>query len=209
MHFKFNRSKQIHQSLRSGGFLFLLFLSISATTVAQATKHADEMPRDERGKYIQYEMVEKSALPADSLKERAAAFLLLKKMKKVQNDSSITANGKFIINKTALMLAHPSGELRYNFTFEVKDQKYRFWLTDFLFIPYKRDRYGNFVPSTPIGTALEDSPGKLNTAEWASYVEAARKLSATFAAQFKDYLAAVLKVKTPAAKKKVISTKSW
>jgi hypothetical protein len=123
--------------------------------------------------------------------------------------TGIVAAGQFIIIKTALMLAHPSGELQYNFTFEMKEQKYRFWLSDFLFIPYKRDRYGNFVPSTPIGKALEDNPGKLNAGEWASYVDAARKQSAVFASQFKASLNTLRKGKTPAIKKKVISTKSW
>jgi len=207
---KFNRSNQIHQALQSGGFLFLLFFMTSASAVAQAPKGNDEMSRDERGKYIHYEVVEKKALAADSLKQRALGFLALKKLKAIQQDNDeIRATGKFIVNKTALMLAHPSGELLYNFTFEVKEGKYRFWLTDFLFVPYKRDRYGNFVPSTPKGTPLEDSPGKLNAGEWGSYVETADKQSTTFAVEFKDYLSAIQKIKTPGTKKKVISTKSW
>jgi hypothetical protein len=210
MRFKPNRSNRIHQASGAGGFLFLFFFVFPSLAFAQAFQHSDEMPRDERGKYIHYEVVENRTVPTDSLKARAIAFIALKKMKSVRNDSSgIVAAGQFIIIKTALMLAHPSGELQYNFTFEMKEQKYRFWLTDFLFIPYKRDRYGNFVPSNPIGKALEDNPGKLNAGEWASYVDAARKQSAVFASQFKASLNTLRKGKTPAIKKKVISTKSW
>lgn len=206
---KFNRSNQIHQTAKSGGFLFLLFFTISSAAFAQAAKSNEEMPRDERGKYIHYEVIEKN-LAADSLKERALGFLALKKLKLTEaNNEEIHAAGKFIVSKTALMLGHPSGELLYSFTFEVKAGKYRFWLTDFLFIPYKRDRYGNFVASTPKGTPLENSPGKLNAGEWASYIDAADKQSTALAAEFKDYLAAVQKIKTPGTKKKVISTKSW
>ena len=195
--------------MKSGGFLFLLFFLSSVSAFAQSSKVTEEMPRDERGKYIHYEIVEKN-IPADSLKERALGFLTLKKLKSIQPaKEEIRATGKFIVTKTALMLGHPSGELLYNFTFEVKEGKYRFWLTDFLFIPYKRDRYGNFVASTPKGTPLENNPGKLNAGEWASYIDAADKQSNVLAAEFKDYLAAVQKIKTSNPKKKVISTKSW
>ena len=167
------------------------------------------MARDERGKYIHYEIVEKN-IPADSLKERALGFLTLKKLQAVQSSKEeIRAKGKFIVTKTALMLGHPSGELLYNFLFEAKEGKYRFWLTDFIFIPYKRDRYGIFVPSTPKGTPLEKSPGKLNAGEWASYIDAADKQATVFAAEFKDYLAAVQKIKKTNSTKSVISTKSW
>lgn len=207
---KSNRYNQIHQTVRAGGFLFLFFITISTAAVAQAAKSDEDMARDERGKYIHYEVVEKATVVADSLKARALGFFKLKKLKGVQgNPDQLNATGKFIVNKTALMLTHPSGELLYNFTFEVKEGKYRFWLTDFLFVPYKRDRYGNFVPSTPKGTPLENSPGKLNAGEWSSYIEAADKQSNALAAEFKDYLAAVQKIKTPVAKKKAISTKSW
>ncbi|RZK84776.1 MAG: hypothetical protein EOO98_16520, partial [Pedobacter sp.] len=37
------------------------------------------------------------------------------------------------------------------------------------FIPYQRDRYGNFVASTTVGIPLESNPGKLNAGEWAAY----------------------------------------
>jgi hypothetical protein len=209
MHFKYNRLNQIHQATRSGGFLLLLFFSITGTVVAQGKKDTVDMARDERGKYIHYEVVEQKNVGVDLLKERALSFLALKKFKAVKAaDTQVNAAGKFIINKTALMLSHPSGELSYNLTFEAKAGRYRFWLADFLFIPYKRDRYGNFVAATSKGRPLENSPGKLNAGEWTSYIDAAEKQSAALAAEFKNHLAVVQKVKAPTAKKKVIS-KSW
>lgn len=207
---KFYRFNQIHQTSRSGGFLFLLLLLVSIHGKAQAPKAGDDLPKDERGKYLYYEIVEKSPAAADSLMTRALAFLQLNKLTGTQQKANgVNASGKLVINKTAFVLSHPSGEVKYNFTFEIKEGKYRFWLTDFIFIPYKRDRYGDFVPSTTKGTALETAPGKLNAGEWASYVEATNKHASAFAAEFKDYLSAVPKIKKPNETPKTISTKSW
>lgn len=207
---KFNSSNQIHQASRPGGFLFLLFMLISFTAAAQTDKSAEDMPRDERGKFIHYEVVEKSPASADSLKYRALAFFKKKRLTDIdQKADQVQANGKTVINKTAFVLTHPSGEVRYNFAFEVKDGKYRFWLTDFLFVPYKRDRYGNFVPSTTKGIPLENDPGKLNAGEWASYIDAADKHANAIAAEFKDYLSAVQKIRPAKEVKKTIFTKSW
>lgn len=205
-----NLNQTIHQTLRSGGFLLLLVIFVPLSSLAQKDKTEDEMTRDENGKYIYYEIVEKGITSTDSLNERAKVFLKAKKLKAISTESSqLSANGKLVINKTAFMLAHPSGEVLYNFVFEAKEGKYRFWLTDFVFVPYARDRYGNFVPAGVKGTALESNPGKLNAGEWASYISAANKQSAAFATEFKAYLAANPKVKTVVKPKNAVSTKSW
>lgn len=205
-----NLNQTIHQTFRSGGFLVLLVLFMPLFSLAQKDKTEDEMAKDERGKYIYYEVVDKGITAVDSLNERAKSFLKVKKLKGInQEQEQLNAQGKFIISKTAFVLAHPSGEVLYHFVFEVKEGKYRFWLTDFVFIPYSRDRYGNFVPSTVKGTALESDPGKLNAGEWASYVSSANKQAAVFAAEFKLYLAANPKAKAAVKPKKAVSTKSW
>ena len=207
---KFNSSNQLHQAIRPGGVLFLLFMLISFAADAQTDKSAEDMPKDERGKFIHYEVVDKSPASADSLKYRALTFFKKNKLTGIdQKEDQVQANGKTVINKTAFVLTHPSGEVRYNFAFEVKEGKYRFWLTDFLFVPYKRDRYGNFVASTTKGIPLENDPGKLNAGEWSSYIDAADKHANTIAAEFKDYLSAVQKIKPAKEVKKTISTKSW
>nr|WP_121273861.1 DUF4468 domain-containing protein [Pedobacter schmidteae] len=144
---------------------------------------------DERGKLICYEVVVAKDIPKDSLTARAVDFLKKSvktmKPKSATTDSLIHATGKMIINKTALVLSRPSGEVQYHFYAEAKDGKYRFWLTDFVFIPYQRDRYGNFVPATTVGTPLENKPGKLNAAEWNGYVKATTKAVNAFAERFK------------------------
>ena len=213
MLFKFttiNLNQAIHQTLRSGGFLLLVVITLPLSSLAQKDKTEDEMARDENGKYIYYEIVDKGITTIDSLTARAKVFLKVKKLKEISEENGqLNANGKLIISKTAFMLAHPSGEVLYHFVFEVKEGKYRFWLTDFVFVPYSRDRYGNFVPTGVKGTALESNPGKLNAGEWTSYISAANKQAAAFVTEFKAFLATKPGVKAEVKPKKAVSTKNW
>lgn len=203
---KFYNALQTHRPFLAGGFVYLFFLLCATVAVAQTEKKPAEMPKDERGKYIYYELVEKSVVPADSLLHRAVRFLKSRKIAAVNQDGAgVGASGKMIINKTAFVLTHPAGEVLYNFTFEIKDDKYRFWLTDFLFTPYKRDRYGNFVAAGGKAVPLEQDPGKLNAGEWASYVEAVDRHAALFATDLKNYLSAAEQQKAV----KVWQKKKW
>lgn len=179
-------------------------------TSAQTSTMAELMPLDERGKYIYYEVVEKNTVPADSLQIRAKEFLTAKKLDAVKSTKDqLSASGKFLISKTAFVLTRPSGEVLYNFVFELKEGKYRFWLTDFAFIAYKRDRYANYVPATVKGVPLEKEPGKLNAAEWTSYIAAASKQADLFATEFKQYLSVGKKIVVQPQTKPSVSTKSW
>jgi hypothetical protein len=198
------------QVFRSGGFLFLITTLCGLSSFAQTAAKDDEMPRDERGKYIYYQIVEGKQIPSDSLYSRVTAFLEMKKLSAVQSRKGRTsASGKFLISKTAFVLTHPSGEVLYDFVFEAKNGKYRFWLTDFVFIPYQRDRYANFSPSAAKGTPLETGQDKHDAGEWTSYLTAAGKLAGAFGADLKDFLSAERKSKPNTKAKISISTKNW
>lgn len=190
-------------------------LTSIALILFTAVVYAQDRPlaNDENGKLIYYEVQEVKTVSKDSLMARAEGFLKSVKTLKVtasKTDSLIQASGKMIINKTALVLSRPSGEVLYRFNAETRDGKYRFWLTDFEFIPYQRDRYGNFVPATSIGTPLERKPGKLNAAEWAGYIKAVTKEANMLAAKFKDAMANKAIMQPPVVKAvPVISTKKW
>lgn len=168
----------------------LLTLAILLFFTMTAFAQERVLSTDDRGKLIYYEVVSIKDVPSDSLKTRVIAFLKKSpktlKLKSADTDSLMYVTGKLIINKTALVLSRPSGEVLYNLYVETKDGKYRFWFTDFNFIPYQRDRYGNFVPSTTVGVPLETKPGKLNAGEWASYLKATTGAVNAFAERFKE-----------------------
>ena len=173
-------------------FISSFICLLSFVNFALAQKQTENiLPVDERGKLIYLEVVSTKA-PVDSLKIRVLNYLKKQnenlKFKSVKGDSIFIATGKLIINKTLLVMSHPSGEVLYNFQAEVKQGKYRFWLTDFSFIPYQRDRYGNFVTSTTVGVPLENNPSKLNAAEWEVYRLQTAKYANELAAKFKLYM---------------------
>lgn len=166
----------------------VLCLLITSVVFAQDAK----LPYDERGKLIYYEVVEKGGTSAEELASRATKFVEKNKSIKLtlgKTDTLWEAKGKLMINKTAFVLSRPSGEVTYNLYIGFKNDKYRFWLTDFNFIPYQRDRYGNFVPTTKIGVPLETKLGKFNAAEWDSYLKATAREASVFAAKFKEAMA--------------------
>lgn len=187
------------------------FVLISCCSLANAqTEQA--MPFDDRGKFIHYEVVELKNTPIDSLKLRMVNYFKRRnspiKFNAINGDTAFIANGKFIINKTLLVMSHPSGEVLFQFQAQLRDHKYRFWLTDFSFIPYVRDRYSNFVPATTVSIPLENDPGKLNAGQWKEYQTQTAKFAKELADKFKAHM--MSRSTTPAApmEKKVVK-KDW
>lgn len=174
----------------------------------------ETLPLDESGRMIYYEVVTSTQFSLDSLKLLALNFFKTQgkaksiKLKAVKDDTTITAIGKFVINKTVLVMSHPSGEVNYNFQLELKNGKYRFWLTDFNFIPYQRDRYGNFVASTTIGIHLENTPPKATSNVWKEYQTQTAKFAKEFAIAFKQAMAKQTPTTITTPEKKVVK-KEW
>jgi len=188
--------------------LLMLLLGLSTLLRAQETA---QLPKDETGKYIYYEVVNTN-VAQDTLKVRLQRFI--QKQKKelkpvlVGDVKEIVANGKIIIRKSMAMLSHPSGEITYRIYFEANTDKYRFWLSDFEFFPYQKDRYGNFVPSTTVGIPLEKEPKKWNADQWDDYRLQVAKYAAEFSVHLKEYLANKV-AKTPQPSEKKVITKTW
>lgn len=191
--------------------LIAVFCTIFITSICQAQDKP--LAFDERGKLIYYEIVEATGISKDSLMARARWFLehfsKESSIKEVKGDSSIEASGKLVISKNALGISRPAGAVSYNFYIEAKDARYRFWLTDFEFVPYTRDRYANFVPSTSIGIPLEREPSKLNSGEWSGYIKATAKEAKAVGDAFKQAMAEARITPKAAKTKNTISTKKW
>jgi hypothetical protein len=184
--------------------LFVFINSLSA--------QEKQFSKDENGKFIYYKVVDSQILSKTILLESAKNFVLSanKKTMKFESgtDSSVLAKGKMIIDKTILVAGHPSGEVSYDFVFEAREGKYRYWLTNFEYIPYQRDRYGNFVATTTIGSPLEKSTDKLNAGSWKDIQTSTYTKVVKFGDSFKKFLATDRKNPEP-AKKETVSTKKW
>lgn len=169
-----------------------------------------ELLKDETGKYTYYEVV-LTQVAGDSLMLRMTDFIAKNgKELRMQSKSAmgIIADGKMVIHKSLAIASHPTGEIKYNFNFEKTTNKYRFWLTDFQLIPYSKDRYGNFVPSTTIAAPLEKEVGKSAKEQWEDYKLQVATYATDFADRLKLHLASSGKVTPKPEEKKVIS-KTW
>lgn len=191
---------------------YILFIVLATFSISLAAQQK-QFSKDDSGKFIYYQVVDSQAVAKDTLLQRAKTFVnvLYKKTMKQESvsDSSISAKGTMVIDKTILVAGHPSGEISYQFVCEVRNGKYRFWLTDLQFIPYQRDRYGNFVATTQIGTPLERTPGKLSAGAWKDILNSTYTKVDKFGAEFKKFMA-TRRVAAPAKKKpETISTKKW
>jgi len=187
-------------------FITLAFLSI------QLSAQQKQFSKDDNGKFIYYKVVDSQVVNKDTLLQRAKSFVNVAYKKSMTQetvtDSSVLAKGTLVIDKTILVAGHPSGEVSFNFVFEARNGKYRFWLTDLLYIPYQRDRYGNFVAATKIGVPLERTPGKLSAGAWKDILNSTYNKIEKFGDDFKKYLATT-RVEITKKKTETISTKKW
>ena len=143
---------------------------------------------DEHNKYIYYQVADAPGLPQDTLHVRGLSFLKTyypkSKLKPITEGKIISGENKFLVYGGISVLKHEKGEIAYEFNIEFKDQKYRYWLTNFIFTPYQRDRYGNFVPQLGIDIPLETALTKLDKKDVDGYLDE----TGAFCKQFGDRL---------------------
>jgi len=191
--------------------LFVALLCLFAVKSARAQK--DLLSFDEHNKYIYYQVVEQPGLITDTFQNRALYFLKINypknKIDKSESPAVITGTGKLLMLSGLSVAKHIDGEINYTFNIEYKDQKYRYWLTNFIFTPYKIDRYGNSVPEPGVDIPLEDGASKLEKAQAGSYLDQTGKYSKTFGEKLKEYMLMISAAPVKVDKKKVISTKDW
>ncbi|MET4083548.1 hypothetical protein ABIB40_003520 [Pedobacter sp. UYP30] len=191
-----------------------LSLIIGFALFAQVAYSQKVLTMSNDHKYTYYEVVvDDAGLAKDSLLQRARTFLEKKNPKDlkitVAEKDTLGAKGLFIIDKTILVASHPSGQVTYQFTFNAKDGRYRFWLTDFVYTPYNRDRYGNFVPKTNFGQPLENIPSKLKSLEWKAILTATAAKAKEMGDEFKGFMEAKQVPSGTSVTPKVVLKADW
>ena len=74
--------------------------------------------------------------------------------------------GSFFVYNLGSVKKSIAGAVEYDITLEFKDEKCRYTITNYLFNPYKRNRYGKFEPINGKYKALEKEVSKSNMKEW-------------------------------------------
>lgn len=142
--------------------------------IATASAQADSLVMDENNKYIYYQVVAQPASSADTLQARAIVFakkaFVASKLKfKDVNKGTIRATGGVLVSKKSSIAMHEDARIDYTMVIEVKDNKYRYWFTDFVIVPYQRDRFANFVPVSGKDVALEKGMSILSKKDFDGY----------------------------------------
>ena len=191
----------------------LFVVLVCLLTVKSAVAQKDLLSLDEHNKYIYYQVISQPGLTADTFQNRSQYFLKTNypkdQLTKSQAAESITGTGKLLMLTGISAAKHIDGEVSYTFNIEYKDQKYRYWLTDFVFTPYYVDRYGNSVPKPGIDIPLEEGTAKLEKGQLSNYSIQISNYSKQFGDKLKQYMLMISAAPVKVDKKKVITTKDW
>lgn len=182
-------------------------------SVKAAIAQKDSLSTDEHNKYIYYHVVNQPGLTLDTFEKRVHYLLKAiypkNKINGAGTPGNISGTGKFLILTCITVAKHVDGEMAYTFNIEYKDQKYRYWLTDFVFTPFKVDRYGNSVPEEGVDVSLEQGAAKLEKGQFSNYLTKTAAFSLQFGADVKRYMMKISTLPSKDDHKKVVVTKDW
>jgi hypothetical protein len=189
----------------------LLVVLKAGTALAQA----DTLARNESNKFIYYQVVSQPASPADSLYKRALSFFKsaypaskLKFSKQDKANATLYGVGGVLVSNKSLVAMHEDASVGFSFVIEIKDDKYRYWLTDFIITPYERDRYANYVPVAGKNTPLENGPGKLSQRDYDGYLQKVLQNAREIGTILKSYMKNQ-PVQVKEVKKATVVPKEW
>lgn len=117
------------------------------------------MPKDEEGKITYLEVVSMDSIPKDTVFKRIQNWIKFTyPQSKTTVDSSnkaIATRGRFLVYTNPGVLKEIHGAIRYDLSIELKENRYRYTFTNFVFEYYKQDRNYKYNP-TGTTRPLED-----------------------------------------------------
>jgi hypothetical protein len=167
--------------------ILLLVAGLAISGMVSAQKSL--LSVDENNKYIYYQVVDMPGRTADSLHNNVVLFMkeFYPKEKSLQiTNSGASVKDKFLTYTT--LVKHENGEMAYTLNIECKDGKYRYWITNFVFTPYEKNRYGMFVPVNGVAIPLEKASDKLAKKDVEGYFEQAGAFCKQIGDKLKKYM---------------------
>ena len=184
-----------------------LFLSIVCVLLAQALwAQKDVLQFDEKNEYVYYQVVDKPGKSADTLYQRALAFTVTPASKKA--GETITSKGKLIIYGASLLSKKEAGEVGYTLIIDTKDQKYRYRFGNFIYYPYKINRYGSMAKQPGVEIPLEKVWTKYNAKDADAYLDQVGTFCKVNAARLMQQMDKVQALRKEETVKKV-ATDKW
>lgn len=194
--------------------ILMAFVCMLFARTAFAQK--DSLAFDENDKYIYYQTVSQPGLSTDSLYNRGLYFIKTaypkSKLSMVTADKTqgvIMGKGSFLVSKKAFITTHEDGAISFSMRIEVKDAKYRYWFTDFVYTPYQRNRYNVYEPVPGVAIPMEQAKDKIDKDDFAVYLNKILLNSKQIGGVLKTYMLKASALPKEEKKIKKISTKEW
>ncbi|HVD97045.1 MAG TPA: DUF4468 domain-containing protein [Cytophagaceae bacterium] len=109
------------------------------------------MPKDETGKITYLDVVRMDSIPADTLFKRINEWVKYSYPKSNTTIDSITrkiaTRGRFLVYLNPGVLKEIHGAIRYDLSIELKENRYRYVFTNFVFEYYKQDKFYKYNPT--------------------------------------------------------------
>jgi hypothetical protein len=155
----------------------MILLAVLFTLFGFTPQQQAPFPVDERGKYTLQEVTEIHGMDKNTLFENGKSFMKkLKVLNSKKNYLSVDKDNFTITNKASFYVyQHGSankaidGAVEYDITLEIKDGRYRYTITNFIFNEYKRNRYGKSEPVKGKYMPLEMEVSALNKKGWENH----------------------------------------
>ena len=195
-------------------FAFICFVVVAKLALAQK----DSLAFDDHGKYIYYKVVNAAAgTNANVLYGRCLAWFnatadkkTLKLTKPDAGNTACAGGGVFTVSKKGSLGKHEDGGVTYKLFVEIKDGKYRYWFTDFVYTPYQRDRYNNYVPVAGLEIPIEKADTKEDKKDVEHYLDECAAFAIRTGKKLEQYMAQQPQAaKKDTVAKKVIRINQW
>ncbi|QHS57392.1 DUF4468 domain-containing protein [Mucilaginibacter sp. 14171R-50] len=180
--------------------------------IQTASAQRDSLAFDEGNNYVYYRIADKPGVTADTLYQRAwdfaAGFNRAITPAKGKAENTLNTSGKFMVYSGSSLVRKEAGQITYAINIQTKDLRYRYRISNFVFTPYQRDRFGNMVPIPGIEVPLEKMADKYNKKDVGSYLDQVGQFCIVTATKLRQAMdKQPLAVKMEAVKK--ISTQNW
>ena len=151
-------------------FLLLILCTFCLTASAQDAL----FPINDIGKYELSEVVKLDGMHKEKLFQNGRVFMKKVKVLNSKQDHYIEDpdqvtmknRGSFYVYKLGSVKKGIAGAVEYDLTIELKEGRYRYTITNFIFNEYKRNRYAKYEPIKGKYTPLEVEMSALNKKEW-------------------------------------------
>ncbi|MBW4890789.1 DUF4468 domain-containing protein [Mucilaginibacter sp. HMF5004] len=194
----------------------VLFLICCLVACKMAMAQKDSLALDDHGKYIYYKVVTAANNSAGVLYARALTSIKrsadgrrLKLLSEDAKNTSFVCDGNFLVSKVTSLAKHDDGGITCKLNCEVKDGKYRYWFTDFVFTPYMRDRYNSYVPQIGLDIPIEKIEKKYDKKDVDHFMDECAAFAIGKGRLLEGYMQAEPVAKKDTVTKKVITINKW